>query len=231
MRKGWKIAAIVAIVAILGVATVGVVAYAQEATTGSSAIWDFGQRVKEVIAEALGISVESYEETVTAAQQQVLEEGVAGGHLTQEQADRMQERLDETGELKWFGERGRPGMGHGLPPSSRLVAAAAEKLGMTEDELLTELQSGKSIADLAEEKGVDTEVISEAYLQLVKEDLDAQVADGTLTQEEADAKLAEMTKALPDRLAGVWSDMGHPRRGGRGHHPDDMPVPSGEDEL
>ncbi len=231
MRKGWKIAAIVAMVAILGMATVGVVAYAQEATTGSSVIWDFGQRVKEVIAEALGISVESYEETVTAAQQQVLEEAVAEGQLTQEQADRMQERLDETGEFGWFGERGRPGMDHGLPPNSRLVTAAAEKLGMTEDELLTELQSGKSIADLAEEMGVDTQVISDAYLQQVKEDLDAQVVDGALTQEEADAKLAAKTEALPDRLAGTWSDMGHPRHGGHGHRPDDMPLPSAEDEL
>ena len=58
MKRGWKIAAIVAMVAILGTATVGVVAYAQEATTGSSTILDLGQRVKEAIAQALGISVE-----------------------------------------------------------------------------------------------------------------------------------------------------------------------------
>jgi ribosomal protein S20 len=93
MRKAWKIVAIVTMVAVLGVATVAAVAYAQDATTGSSAVWDFGQKVKEAIAEALGISVEKYEETVTAAQTQVLEEAVSEGVLTEEEADRMQQHL------------------------------------------------------------------------------------------------------------------------------------------
>lgn len=225
MRKAWRIAAIVAMVTILGVAMVAVAAYAQEATTGSSAVWDFGQRVKEAIAEALGISVEQYDETVTAAQKQVLEEAVAEGQLTQEQADRMQKRLDGSGGF------GSLGMGHGPDRTSLLMTVAAEKLGLTEAELRTELQSGKSIADVAEEKGVDTQVISDAYLQQLKADLDAQVADGSLTQEEADAKLQAKTDALPDRLTGTWSEQGHPGRGGHGGRPDDTPDTTEEDEL
>lgn len=210
MKRGWKIAAIVAMVAILGAATVGVVAYAQEATTGSSSILDLGQRAKEAIAEALGISVEKYEETVTAAQKQVLDDAVAAGEITQDQADRMQDRLDRTG---GFGGMGR--MGRGLGGESLLLTVAAEKLGMTEDELRTSLRDGKTIAGLAEERGVDTQVITESYLAQWKEKLDAQVADGTLTQEEADAKLAEKTEALPERLTSAWEKLGGP--GGRGH--------------
>jgi len=225
MRKGWKIAAIVAMVAILGVATVAVVAYAQETTTGSSTVWDLGQKVKEAIAEALGISVEKYDETVTAAQKQVLEEAVAAGQLTQEQADRMQKHLDESG---GFGGRGR---GHGPGEASLLMTVAAEKLGMTEAELMTELQGGKSIAAVAEAKGVDTQVISDAYLAQLKADLDAQVADGSLTQEEADARLAQKTEALPDRLTGTWKDMGGSGRGGHGGRRGDAPEPAGEDDL
>ena len=226
MKRGWKIAAIVAMVAILGTATVGVVAYAQEATTGSSTILDLGQRVKEAIAEALGISVEKYEETLTAAQKQVLEDAVAAGELTQDQADRMQDRLGKTG---GFGGIGR--MGHGLGGESLLLTVAAEKLGMTESELMTELQDSKTIAGLAEEKGVDTQIITDAYLAQWKEKLDAQVADGTLAQEEADAKLVERTETLPDRLTSTWEKMGglgHGRHGGR---PDDDTDPIDTDGL
>jgi hypothetical protein len=224
--KLWKLAAVVAMVAILGVAAVGVVAYAQEATTGSSAVWDFGQKVKEAIAGALGISVEKYEETVTAAEKQVLADAVAAGQITQEQADRMQKRLDEGGGF------GFPGMGHGPGEmKSVLLTVAAEKLGMTEAELRTELQSGKSITDVAKEKGVDTQVISDAYLAQIKADLDAQVAAGTLTQAEADARLQQKTEALPDRLTGTWQEMGG--RGGRGHGggPENAPASTGEGGL
>lgn len=224
MRKAWKIVAIVTMVAVLGVATVAAVAYAQDATTGSSAVWDFGQKVKEAIAEALGISVDKYEETVTAAQTQVLEEAVSAGVLTEEEADRMQQHLASDG-------FGGPRMGHGSGKTSLLMTVAAEKLGMTEAELRTELQNGRSIADVAEEKGVDTQVISDAYLEQTQADLDAQVASGSLTQEEADAKLEQKTDALPDRLSGAWSDLGDPGHGRHGGRPDADLDLTGEDEL
>jgi polyhydroxyalkanoate synthesis regulator phasin len=202
MKKGWKIAAIVAMIAVLGVATVGVVAYAQEATTGSSSIVDLGQRVKEAIAEALGISVEKYAETVTAAEKKVLDEAVAAGEITQGQADRMQNRLDGTGGFGGMGKMGRGPWGFG-PDGVNLLTVAAEKLGMTETELMTELRDGKSIADVAKEKGIDTQVISDAFLAQAKEKLDALVSDGTLTQAQADTRLTEETDALPDRLTGT----------------------------
>ena len=207
MRKAWKIVAIVTMVAVLGVVTVAVVAYAQDATTGSSAVWDFGQKVKEAIAEALGISVEKYEETVTAAQTQVLEEAVSAGVLTEEQADRMQQRLASDG------FHGAGMMDRGAGRTSLLMTVAAEKLGMTESDLMAELQNGKSVADVAEEEGVDTQVISDAYLEELQAELDAGVADGSLTQEEADAKLAQKTEALSGRLTGTWSDAGRGRGG------------------
>jgi hypothetical protein len=161
---------------------------------------------------------------VAAAQQQVLEDAVAEGQITQEQADRMQERLDESG---GFGGRGGLCLGHGAGGTSVLLKVAAEKLGMTEAELRTELQS-KSIADLAEEKGVDTQAISDAYLAEKKAQLDAQVADGSLTQAEADAKLQEKTEALPDRLTSTWSDLGSH---GRDSRPDAAPDTTAEDDL
>lgn len=231
MSKIVKIAAIVAVVAILGVASVAVVAYADESATGDSAIWDFGQKVKEAVAEALGITVEKYDETVATAQKQVLDEAVAAGQLTQEQADRLQNRLDETGSLGRMG--GPRGGGHGRGPadgSSVLLTVAAEKLGLTEAELRTELQT-RSIADLAKEKGVDTQVIGDEYLAQTKAKLDAQVAAGTLTQAQADEKLQSKTEALEQRLTATWEDLGGKGHGRHGEAPDTTPDDSGSDSL
>ena len=45
-----------------------------------------------------------------------------------------------------------------------LIEAAADVLGMTADELRTELESGKTIADVAGEKGVDLQTVIDAVV-------------------------------------------------------------------
>lgn len=82
------------------------------------------------------------------------------------------------------------------------LAVAAEALGMTEDELKTELRAGKSIAQVAEAQGVDVQTV-----------IDALVADGK-------ERLADLEASLPDRVTELvnrtgWGDGD---RGGRGHH-------------
>ena len=81
------------------------------------------------------------------------------------------------------------------------VTTAAEVLGMTAEELRAELQAGKSIADVAAEKGVDKQKV-----------IDALVAAAT-------ARIDQMKAALPDRMADLVErdgPLGGP--GGPGHH-------------
>jgi uncharacterized protein (DUF433 family) len=81
------------------------------------------------------------------------------------------------------------------------VTTAAEVLGMTAEELRAELQAGKSIADVAAEKGVDKQKV-----------IDALVAA-------ASARIDEMKAQLPDRMADlVERDGPVGRPGGAGHH-------------
>jgi uncharacterized protein (DUF433 family) len=86
------------------------------------------------------------------------------------------------------------------------LSAAAEALGMTEEELRTELAAGKSIADVAADKGVDKQKV-----------IDAMVA-------EASAALDAAKAALPERIAALVEQDGLPfrgpgGRGGPGHGP------------
>jgi polyhydroxyalkanoate synthesis regulator phasin len=222
MKRGWKIAGIALMVAILGVAAVGAVASAQDNGTGGP--FDLATKFKEALAGILGISVDDYNAAVDKAQQQVLDEAVTDGVLTEDQAEKMQERLAEQPGAGMMGPgmRGGRGMGMGMSGrgmmggmgGSRLLTTAADKLGMSLDDLQTALQDGKTIAGLAEEKGVDIQTIIDAYLAEVKSDLDEAVADGKITQEQADEQLEQAKTQVTDRLSNTWQNMG-PGRGGR----------------
>ncbi|NUQ37129.1 MAG: hypothetical protein HUU23_04915 [Caldilineales bacterium] len=107
--------------------------------------------------------------------------------------------------------------GEGLGgPRLRLARAvfriAAEEIGLTPRELLQELRQdgGRSIAQVAEDHGVEPDAVVEAVMDKASEKLAKLVAKGWLTQEEADEKLATMrervtefiNKPLPARFQG-----------------------------
>ena len=63
---------------------------------------------------------------------------------------------------------------------------AAEKLGMTTEDLMAEIQAGKSISEVAKEQGVDIGEIVTAYMEQLEERLSQAVENGKITQEQAD---------------------------------------------
>lgn len=90
--------------------------------------------------------------------------------------------------------------------------AVATALGITVEELKTELSSGKSIADVAKAKNVDIAKVISAMTAQMKAHLDEEVASGEHTQAEADAKLAEFTT----RVTEMVNKAGGPRAGHKG---------------
>jgi hypothetical protein len=131
---------------------------------------------------------------------------VADGTLTQEQADKVTSTLKDAMPRGGPGDRG-PGMGRGGPG----LDAAATALGITADELRTELQGGKTIAQVASDKGVDVQTVIDAMVAQAKTHLDEEVASGEHTQAEADQKLADMTARITDSV-----NNGMPARGDHG---------------
>jgi hypothetical protein len=205
MKRVWKMVGIATLVAILGLAAVGAVAFAQD--DGTNGPFDFAQRFKEKVAEILGVSVEEYDNAVDQAQQQVVDEALQEGWLTEEQAQRMQERMEQA--------PGRRGMDKGLMGprmgamgrgGDSIMDLAAEELGMSVQDLMAELQSGKSLAELADEKGVDTQAIVDAYLAQLEENLQQAVSDGKMTQKQADWMLKQAGEMVPQMLDNTWGD-------------------------
>jgi polyhydroxyalkanoate synthesis regulator phasin len=207
MRKLWKIVGLASLVAILGVVSLGAVVYAQD--DGSGGPFDFNGKFREAIAGILGISVDEYDAAVEQAQQQVVDQALEDGWLTEEQAELLKWRMEQVPELGHRGmmPRGPDGIGRGMMGGGdSLTSIAADELDMSLTDLLTELQGGKSIADVAGEKGVDVQNIVDAYIAQVQERLDEAVADGRITQNQADWQLEQVEERVHDQLNSTWED-------------------------
>jgi hypothetical protein len=106
------------------------------------------------------------------------------------------------------------------------LQAAAEALNMTSDELISALRSGKTLEDLANEEGVDLQVVQDAiqaaHATAMRERIQQALGDGTITQEHADWLLEGLDKGFIGIPGGFG--FGGPRGPGSGPGPDQAPT-------
>ncbi|HEY5625027.1 MAG TPA: hypothetical protein VIT93_00915 [Dehalococcoidia bacterium] len=173
----------------------------------------------ELLAGNLGVTVEELEEALTQSHVDAVNEKVADGTISEEDAAAIIERI-ESGEGRLFPPFGGPRHGGHHGPFHRLhamiVANSAEVLGMDVDALKEELRAGNSLADVAEAQGVEIEQFKADLLAAIAADLDEKVADGSITQETADNILAKITESIDRIVEKVPGEGDGPRRGGPG---------------
>ena len=99
---------------------------------------------------------------------------------------------------------GRGGMG----ADDLLIAVAADKLGMTQQALVAQLQNN-TIAQIAKDQGVGINTIVDAFVTPRAERMHAAVAAGYLTQAQADQMLATMKAQVTARLSQPWTAQGY----------------------
>lgn len=80
---------------------------------------------------------------------------------------------------------------------------AAAAIGIEEADLRGAVDSGDTIADVAAANGVDVDVVIDAMVDAKAERISDKVAEGRITQEQADDKLAELETRITDRVNGV----------------------------
>lgn len=133
------------------------------------------------IAAAAGLSEEDYLAKLAALESAEIDASVASGKLTQEQADSLKAGLAERLKLhveKAGGDRGhskdiRSGKGWSSPVTKSEDLAGI--LGITEDELEAGLKEGKSLAELAEAKGITKEQLVNKIKDSLTDDLNTYV--------------------------------------------------------
>ena len=133
--------------------------------------------------------------------QEVLQPLIDDGTLTQAQVDAVIETLAAA----------RPEGGFGGPGHHRggfALTVVAETIGITEDDVLAGLQSGQTLAEIAEANGSSADAVIQAILADMTERAAAKVAAGEITQAEADEFLANATERVTDMV-----NNGGPRHG------------------
>ena len=200
MKRYWKAGIAAVALVVLAGAAVGLVAAQEDGNTPTPAAQEQERpkdRFKERLAENLGISVEELEQAIQQTHLDLLDEAVAEGRITEEQAAEIRERI-ESGEGPFFGKP------HPRPHcrGERVVGEVAEFLGVSEADVLAGLQSGQTLAQIAEANGKTRDELKSFLLSEVEEKVTAAVENGRITQERADEILAnssERIDALIDR--------------------------------
>jgi hypothetical protein len=176
------------------------------------------QAVLNDAAQRLNVKPAELQSALKQAMLDRIDAALKAGRITQEQATELKARVnagDGLGPL-FPGGHGFE-FHHGGPPLAGLDAAATY-LGLTPAQLRTQLQSGKTLAQIAKAQGKSTDGLKQAMLAGAKQHLDAAVKDGKLTQSQADHILSDLSTRLDDLIQNGFHfrdhDGDHP--GGRG---------------
>ncbi len=99
-----------------------------------------------------------------------------------------------------------------------LADAVIDLLGMTREEVFEQRAAGKTLSQIANEKGVSDQQVIDAMVSAYKDRLDEAVKNGRITQAQADWLLARMKALAPFELTNPFAPRGGFRGGMRGGH-------------
>jgi len=183
-----------------------------------------GGTVLADLADKAGVDLQKLRDTATAArekaQRDAIEQAVTDGKLTRERADWMLQGLQQG-----YGTYGGL-LGHDLFALGKCsgggateLEAGAKVLGMTSEQLSTQLWGGRTLAQLAEKVGVKLEDVQAAMRTARREAsraaIEQAVTDGKLTREQADWMLQGLDNHYLDRSGRMFrQDHGHRGRPG-----------------
>jgi hypothetical protein len=200
----------------------GGVAYAVDQGSGKSE----RQAFLNDVAGRLHVSPDTLNSAITGAFSDRLDAAVKAGRLTQAQADAIKSRAQHNGGVPFLGGRPHPHPFFG--PGGPFVAgfdAAASYLGLTVAQLHDQLQSGKSLADVASDRKKDLDGLKSAIEAAAKKRLDTAVKDKRITQAQENRILGNLHSRIDTLVQqkggrpGGWRERPRMRGGAPGGGP------------
>ena len=160
------------------------------------------QQYLQDLATRLGVPVSTLQQDKLASAEDVLAQLVKDGKLTQNQANQIKQRLEShqacTGKGKGFWGRGV--MVQSLKQYLPAIATeVAQGLHMTASQLMSQLQSGKSLGDIATAQGVSSAQLQTLVTNAIQSAVNKAVSDGNLTQQQA-TNIMQMLQKNPGAL-------------------------------
>lgn len=170
-----------------------------------------GKTLAEIAAEQ-GVSESDLVDALVAAATDRIDEAVADGKLTEDEAAEkiagLEEKVTERVNTE-PGER-RGGHRHG---GRHLGGEVLEELGLDRETVKAGLQDGKTMVEIAADAGVSEADLVAALVEAANERIDQALEDGKITAEEAAEKKAGVEEKITER---VNAEPGEGRRGGLG---------------
>jgi hypothetical protein len=160
------------------------------------------------IAEQKGLTLEQFRTLLTEARTTAVNQAVADGVITQEQADWMLDRMGQMGQGGFgrgmMGARGLNGGkgfgmmgGHGQGPLHEyMVAEFAVAFDLTVETLEARLDAGDTMWTIAQEQGFTQEQFRTLMADARTTAINQAVANGIITQEQADWMLERMSQMM-----------------------------------
>ena len=160
------------------------------------------QQYLQDLANRLGVAVSTLQQDKLGAAKDVLAQLVKDGKLTQNQANQIKQRLEShkacsgSGRVLWGRGVAIQALKQYLPGVATQVA---QGLHLTVDQLKAQLQSGKSLSDIAAAQGVSSSQLQTLATNAIQNALTKAVSDGNLTQQQA-TNIMQMLQKNPGVL-------------------------------
>lgn len=163
-----------------------IVAEMRDGKTLAAIVTENGGKPDDVITKAIAAATDKINQAVKA------------GKLTQTQADRLILGLKPlfTRLMNTNPRQGLIRRTIGL----NVLRMAAQQTGLSPQDLMKELQSGKTLRQVLQEHNIDPNTFVDSVVANAKTQLDKQVANGRLTQAQEDQLLSDLRTGLMDRL-------------------------------
>lgn len=155
---------------------------------------------EQSLAQNLGIGVDKLKSALQQTADQAIDAKVASGQLTQDQATQLKQRVDSGQDVPFLfggGFGGRHGGHDGFGGDQGTIAGT---LGITPQQLQSELQSGKALKDIISEHGKTVADVVTAVVNQEKSELDQQVSAGKLTADQETQRLNDLQQRLTDAI-------------------------------
>jgi ribosomal protein S20 len=195
MNRSRKLKVVGAAVAVLAVAGGG----AAIAATKPWSPHEESQAVIDDAAKQLGVTPSALSDALKKALENRVDDAVASGLLTKEQGEELKQRIESSDvpfPVAPFG-RGLPfRLDHGFAGPFAKFQAAASYLDLSERELESRLAQGKTLAQIAKDRGKSVDGLVDALVRAAEKRIDSAVDSGKITKSQAD----DVKSGLHDRM-------------------------------
>jgi hypothetical protein len=167
------------------------------------------------VASHLGISPDALKDAIKQTRIDQINQAVKDGKIDQDRANRMIQAIQSGQGMMHPGGPAGQGQRQGRPEMRGGAMLAASALGLTPEQLRTEMQGGQSLAQVAQAHGVSRDDLKTKLIAAQKARLDQAVANGQLTADQ-EQQVSSRFAANLDKMIDFVPGQGTPDQGPRG---------------